>query len=77
MVKLKFVAIILFILLLSFSLYLASEELRKSYSESVEKKNTEIYPFYELWAFIAIVIILILLISTLIHKAKNRKEKNI
>ena len=65
---LKFLVFISIFLSISLILNIVALEKEKDYTEPTEKKNTQIYPFYELWGYIALAIGLILAFSTIIHK---------
>ncbi len=67
---LKLSAILIIFLVSSFFFNYTTIGMAKTYKEPVEMKNNEIYPFYELWGYMAALIFLVLLISTIIHKRK-------
>lgn len=69
---LKFAVIVLFLLSASFFLNFLSLEQEKYYKEPVERKNTEIYPFYELWAYIAVPIAALLAVSTVVCMVRKK-----
>ncbi len=68
---LSFCILVLLILAASFAFSFLAAGQEKSYTEPVERKNTRIYPFYELWGYIGTVVAIILVISTVAYKIKK------
>ena len=73
----KLLVLLIGVLILSLILSQFSTELKKGYTEKTERKNSEIYPFYELWIYMGIVVILILGSSTIIKRSRKRKNSEI
>lgn len=70
---LKFCIAVLLILIASFAFsFLAAGQQEKYYKEPTERKNTEIYPFYELWGYIAAPIAGLLVVSTVVYRARKK-----
>ena len=68
---LKFCIVVLLILAASFVFSFLATEQEKVYKAPAERKNTEIYPFYELWGYVGAVVAVILVISTVADRLKN------
>ena len=71
----KFASVILVVLIASFTLSYLSSEYQKQYIEPAGKQNERIYPFYELWIYIGIIVIVMLVVSKYLHKIKNGHSK--
>lgn len=66
----KLPIILLILVVVSFALSYFASEYEKQYREPTERKNTRIYPFYELWGYIAVAVVIVLVIGTVINKLK-------
>ena len=71
----KFLAVVVAFLSLSLAMNYMALGYQKEYNiyiQHPDNKNTAIYPFYELWVYLGLIIITIIVIATITYNIKNK-----